>query len=160
MTGYKSKKTAALDEDGMYLMHHTAQEPMQKLWDTPSEKFNNWWNSDYDDSTNPYIKDTYAYWAWAGWQAALAQPAQEPVAWGFHIQFNNGKDATFKGLDKLAEFEARLEYGETITLLHTGTPQRPWVDLTPQDLNAIFAVARTGEDAVHLASDKLKEKNT
>ena len=29
MTGYKSKKEAALDEDGMYLVHHTqpAQEP-------------------------------------------------------------------------------------------------------------------------------------
>jgi hypothetical protein len=26
MTGFKSKKTAALDEDGMYLVHHTAQE--------------------------------------------------------------------------------------------------------------------------------------
>jgi hypothetical protein len=27
MTGYQSKKAAALDEDGMYLVHHTAQEP-------------------------------------------------------------------------------------------------------------------------------------
>ena len=25
MTGYQSKKAAALDEDGMYLVHHTAQ---------------------------------------------------------------------------------------------------------------------------------------
>ena len=25
MTGFKSKKTAALDEDGMYLVHQTAQ---------------------------------------------------------------------------------------------------------------------------------------
>ena len=28
MTGFKSKKAAALDEDGMYLVHHTAQEPV------------------------------------------------------------------------------------------------------------------------------------
>ena len=28
MTGYQSKKAAALDEDGMYLVHHTAQEPV------------------------------------------------------------------------------------------------------------------------------------
>jgi hypothetical protein len=27
MTGFKSKRAAALDEDGMYLVHHTAQEP-------------------------------------------------------------------------------------------------------------------------------------
>ena len=26
MTGFKSKRAAALDEDGMYLVHHTAQE--------------------------------------------------------------------------------------------------------------------------------------
>jgi hypothetical protein len=68
MTGFKSKKTAALDEEGMYLVHQTAQ------------------------------------------------PEQEP--------------------------------------------QRPWVDLTPQDLNEIFAIARTGEHAVNLALDKVKEKNT
>ena len=33
MTGYKSKKAAALDEEGMYLVHHTqpAQEPVAKV---------------------------------------------------------------------------------------------------------------------------------
>jgi hypothetical protein len=61
MTGYESKKAAALDK--------------LKQWD--NKAFNDWWDSDYDDSTNPYKKDTFAYWAWAGWQAALAQPAQE-----------------------------------------------------------------------------------
>lgn len=45
------------------------------------------------------------------------QPAQQEP-WGFHIQFNNGKDATFKGLDYLAECEAHLEAGETITMLY------------------------------------------
>jgi hypothetical protein len=67
MTGFKSKRAAAQDK--------------LEQWDMPSEAFNAWWDSDYDDSTNPYEKDTFAYWAWAGWQAALAQPAQEPVAW-------------------------------------------------------------------------------
>ena len=57
MTGYKSKKAATLD----------------KLEQWGYEAFNDWWDSDYDDSTNPYEKDTFAYWAWAGWQAALAQ---------------------------------------------------------------------------------------
>jgi hypothetical protein len=59
MTGFKSKTAAAQDK--------------LEQWDMPSEAFNNWWDSDYDDSTNPYEKDTFAYWAWAGWQAALAQ---------------------------------------------------------------------------------------
>jgi len=63
MTGYQSKKKAAQDK-------------LEK-WDMPSEAFNAWWDSDYDDSTNPYEKDTRAYWAWAGWKAALAQPEQK-----------------------------------------------------------------------------------
>ena len=78
MTGFKSKKTAALDEDGMYLVHQTAQPVHEtKIWDKPSDAFNAWWDGEYDDSTNPYEKDTFAYWAFAGWQAALAPPEQE-----------------------------------------------------------------------------------
>jgi len=57
MTGYESKRAAAQD----------------KLEQWGCEAFNNWWDSDYDDSTNPYERDSFAYWAWAGWQAALAQ---------------------------------------------------------------------------------------
>ena len=64
MTGYQSKRAAA----------------QAKMVQWANEAFNDWWNNDYDDSTNPYEKDTFAYWAWAGWQAALAQPEQEPVA--------------------------------------------------------------------------------
>jgi hypothetical protein len=44
------------------------QEP--EAWDKPSANFNDWWNGDYDDSANPFEKDSAAYWAWAGWQAA------------------------------------------------------------------------------------------
>jgi hypothetical protein len=55
--------------------------------------------------------------------AAQPAPVQEP--WGFHIQFNNGKDATFKGLNHLAECEAHLESGETITMIYTTPPAAP-----------------------------------
>ena len=70
--------------------------------------------------------------------------------------------------------EVKLRISSTDNSLHFGAvPQhvkdlhgllplsikREWVDLTPQDLNEIFAIARTGEHAVRLASDKLKEKN-
>ena len=64
MTGYQSKRAAAQDK--------------LEQWDTPSEAFNEWWNGEYDDSTNPFTKHSLAYWAFAGWQAALAQPAQRP----------------------------------------------------------------------------------
>ena len=66
MTGYESKKNMARDK--------------LEQWDTPSEAFNEWWNGEYDDSTNPFTKHSLAYWAFAGWQAALAQPEQEPFA--------------------------------------------------------------------------------
>jgi hypothetical protein len=39
MTGYQSKKAAALDEDGMYLVHHTqpAQEPVAWMYQSSDE---------------------------------------------------------------------------------------------------------------------------
>jgi hypothetical protein len=61
MTGYQSKRAAA----------------QAKMVQWANEAFNDWWNNDYDDSTNPYEKDTFAYWAWAGWQEALAQLEQK-----------------------------------------------------------------------------------
>ena len=41
--------------------------------------FDEWWNEDYDDKDNPFEKDSFGYWAYAGWCAALAEPEQEPV---------------------------------------------------------------------------------
>ena len=53
----------------------------QEQWDAIPDAFNEWWNADYDDTGNPYRKDSPAYWAWSGWKAASKQPAQqEPVA--------------------------------------------------------------------------------
>ena len=47
------------------------QEPV--AWDEPSASFNEWWDSDYDGSANPFEKDSAAYWAWAGWKTAQRQ---------------------------------------------------------------------------------------
>jgi hypothetical protein len=63
--GFKAKKAMAAN----------------KLWDKPSVAFDEWWNGDNDESTNPYRLESGAYWAWAGWKAALAQPAQEQRPW-------------------------------------------------------------------------------
>jgi hypothetical protein len=51
MTGFKSKRDMA-------------------QWDKPSVSFNEWWDSDFDHSANPFEEYSAAYWAWAGWQAA------------------------------------------------------------------------------------------
>ena len=42
-------------------------------WDKPSDNFNAWWDSDRHDGGNPFDTDSFAYWAFEGWQAALAQ---------------------------------------------------------------------------------------
>lgn len=43
-------------------------------WDKPSDSFNEWWDSDRRrDNANPFTTESFAYWAWEGWQAALAQ---------------------------------------------------------------------------------------
>lgn len=40
-------------------------------WDKPSDSFNAWWDGDRRrDSANPFQTDSFAYWAWEGWQAA------------------------------------------------------------------------------------------
>jgi len=50
------------------------QEPV--AWDENDPAFDAWWNGEYDDSTNPYRKDSPAYWAWAGWKAAQSKTEQ------------------------------------------------------------------------------------
>jgi len=43
-------------------------------WDTPSPRFNEWWdiNRPWNPGpANPFEKGSAAFWAWEGWQAAL-----------------------------------------------------------------------------------------
>ena len=77
--GYLGKVTLLID--GEYVDYVKAQ-PEQQAEPVTREGFNVWWDGDYDDSENRFEKDSAAYWAWAGWQAALAQTQQqaEPVA--------------------------------------------------------------------------------
>ena len=51
----------------------------QEQWDAIPDAFNEWWNADYDDTGNPYRKDSPAYWAWSGWKAASKQLINEAV---------------------------------------------------------------------------------
>ena len=107
MTGYQSKRAMAQDK--------------LEQWDTPSEAFNAWWNNDYDDNTNPFTKDTFGYWAWAGWQAALAQPAQEPwreSASDYERGFIDGRQK-----------QAQSSVDKAVNRM----AQRPWVGLTDEE---------------------------
>ena len=41
-------------------------------WDKPSASFDEWWDGDRRrDKANPFQTDSFSYWAWEGWQAAL-----------------------------------------------------------------------------------------
>ena len=73
-----------------------------------------------------------------------AQPAQEPV--GKFAKFTDG-------------IWREVTDGSAGVPLYTPPPQRPWVDLTSKQLNEIFEVAMTGEGAVNLALEKIKELN-
>ena len=60
MTGYESKKAAA----------------QAKL---TQNAFDAWWDSNHNlNEINPCMYHSFEYWAWEGWHAALAQPAQRP----------------------------------------------------------------------------------
>ena len=144
MTGYESKKAMAQDK--------------LEQWDTPSEAFNAWWNGEYDDSTNPFTKHSLAYWAFAGWQAALAQPAQEPVAWLTRDSVDGCWYATAN------------KVGKDDKPLYTTPPQRPWVGLTDEERRSIREWQRIQEELGAVWSPmmlylyeaieaKLKEKN-
>jgi len=142
MTGYDSKRQMAAN----------------KLWDRPSVAFDEWWNGDNDESTNPFRLESGAYWAWAGWKAALAQPAQEPVAW-----MSEENDCIFFDADK----PNPMDY-EFWTPLYTVPPKRKWVGLTDEEIDAIYWQHENhcGEYKVSIwpyeraIEAKLKEKNT
>lgn len=65
----------------------TVQE--KTAWTKVPQEFNDWWNSDYSDESNPFRINSAAYWAWAGWSEAVRlnaqavpaapQPAQQPL---------------------------------------------------------------------------------
>jgi hypothetical protein len=56
---------AAMDD-----LRAAIEQPEQGQWDAIPDAFNEWWNADYDDSTNPFRLNSPAYWAWSGWSAA------------------------------------------------------------------------------------------
>ena len=87
----------------------------------------------------------------------LAQPEQEPVAWG-----NFKEDGTLVGLSQHPEDQANWTNRKP---LYTTPPQRTWVGLTDEDVNG-FVGQYWGDEYMKMRSmvraieAKLKEKNT
>jgi len=149
MTGFKSTRAAALDEDGMYLVHHTAQEltlqeqlkkahaerdnkkkrliRMMGTFDLATGHADTW--DDLLDSLESELRDVLGHY-----RAALAQPAQEPV-------------------------EDVVMYHADGTRTVRIAPQRPWVDLTEDQIKTIEEKALTKQWAIRMALAAVKERN-
>ena len=113
------------------------------------KRFEQWWDAE-DDIPNdgPYTPDTPIQFAWAGWQAALAQPEQEPVA------YTNGTDVI------LAKYwTADYPPKGWEPLGYTTPPQRTWVGLTDED-DIDWEEGGNLKDLAKAIEAKLKEKNT
>ena len=86
MTGFKSKKAAALDEEGMYLVHHTKGRTFDKLGNKVH---------DDDDDTQVYQR---------GWVGLTDEEVD---------QFHNWKDCTWSTNELVRHVEATLRIKNT-----------------------------------------------
>jgi len=66
---------------------------------------------------------------------ALAQPAQEPVAW---LLYNGERKESF-WMDKGDAYDLEMRPEHRWEPLYTTLPQRPWVELTDEEIDAVCA---------------------
>ena len=122
MTGYQSKKAAALDEEGMYLVHHTKGRTFDKFGNKVT-------NDDDDDDTQVYQ------------QGYAITNAVQPTA----LTFNGGNSEWVMRItaDRRIEVNEDVEVTEAAqkildALQHLIKPaQRPWVGLTDDEIKEI-----------------------
>jgi len=102
------------------------------------KRFEKWWDAGDDIPNNgPYTPDTPIQFAWAGWQAALAQPEQEPVAW---MRQDGQRVTTASDRHNYPDYETRYSIP-----LYTHPPQR-----TEQEPVAWMTITGYGEeDDIH-----------
>ena len=172
MTGYESKRAAARDK--------------LEQWDTPREAFNAWWNGGYDDSTNPFTKYSLAYWAFAGWQAALAQPEQEQKP--MHPQLkamleeyfdkcfaeSSTQPAQEPWRESASDYERgvidgrQMQAQSSVDKAVNAMTQRPWVGLEGEEIRYLWEEAtKPDRSTMNMVTSfaraieaKLKKKNT
>ena len=135
--------------------------------------FDEWWNEDYDDSENPFQKDSFGYWAYAGWCAALAQ--SEPVALKVYqgeICYMSQDDDQSFGMWCPVNYDTDHGFPNE-TKFYTKPPKREWVGLTDDEVQSLadtYLDVGDGEGGKHYVFGdvdfaraievKLKEKNT
>ena len=139
--------------------------PEQEQWDAIPDAFNEWWNADYDDTGNPYRKDSPAYWAWSGWKAASKQPEQEPVA--AECNFVGTKEWGRCSIEhhNLVQSEPHNWPKYQTRLLYTSPQKRALVGLTDEERMDVLLALNWDKQLTHMDTAKhieakLKEKNT
>lgn len=147
----KTEEDEAFDElakrQGAWGGGFTAKRKMaaDKLWDKPSVAFDEWWNGDNDESTNPFRLESGAYWAWAGWKAALAQPAQESERKALKLALEALDDPSVLNGINNAKFFITQALAQPPLLVQ----RQP---LTGEQAKKIFRMARELEDTGRLTS--------
>ena len=122
-------------------------------WEDIPDAFNEWWDADYDDTGNPYRKDSPAYWAWSGWKAASKQPecshhfVRDEEAVKHYccqkcgaVKVEQPEQVPVPGVVMRYGFPTLLpdrDIKPTDARLYTTPPKRPWVDLTDEELDLI-----------------------
>ena len=90
----------------------------------------------------------------------LAQPAQEPVAWAV---VGDGKFGEYELGQVFVDYASTHTYWENrgyeLVPVYTTLPQRPWVDLTEDEIEVIEEKALTKQWAIRMALAEVKERN-
>ena len=89
-------------------------------------------------------------------RAALAQPGQEPVAWGV---FDHNLHDMFFAKEEAHEMVRLKGDGSTVKPLYATPPQRKWVGLTYEEKHEIRYSHMTSAEFIEFIEAKLKEKN-
>ena len=149
---------------------------------TEQKRFEEWWDAKDDIPNNgPWTHDTPIQFAWAGWQAALAQPEQERPSFAewtsAYVRDNLHKlkpeqepvalETVYETIvhwDEGGGKRSRRELARRIVALFTAPPQRTWAGLTDKEAMQICVdCGCMSEDWLTLLDAieaKLKEKNT
>ena len=101
--------------------------------------FDQWWNEDYDDKGNPFERDSFGYWAYAGWCGAQQQKLETGCA----------------------ECGCKASDGYALYCVKCSEPMREWVGLTKDDVDSwTLPKSPTIYEFAKYVESKIKEKNT
>lgn len=130
----------------------------KSAWAKVPQEFNDWWNGDYSDDSNPFRFNSAAYWAWAGWSEAVRLNAQAVpdtremfnAGWSAAARFCDREDVVYDGLvgpGGCPAFEEAYRAAFTALSAAPAAPAAPQ-PLTDEQIYGLYR--RAGLEAYHL----------